>query len=90
MVSLSLSRSAEGTELIAAAIQKQGGSSAVRAQLVERYIDSFAEIADKADVTVIPLELANVRGFFEGMATMAGSGNGASASATGPWGERGE
>ncbi len=65
--------------MIAAAIQQPGGSSAVNAQLVDRYIESFGEIADKADVTVIPLELANVRGFFEGMATMTGG------RVAGPW-----
>jgi regulator of protease activity HflC (stomatin/prohibitin superfamily) len=79
---------AEGTELIAAAIRQPGGSSAVNAQLVERYIETFAEIADNADVTVIPLELANVRGFFEGMATMAGGSPGGRAG--GPWDKAGK
>lgn len=83
-ISIVAEATAEGTELIAAAIQKPGGSSAVNAQLVERYIDSFAEIADNADVTVIPLELANVRGFFEGMATMTGGQVGSGVA--GPWG----
>ena len=87
-ISIVADATATGTELIAAAIQKQGGSSAVRAQLVERYIESFTEIADKADVTVIPLELANVRGFFEGMATMAGGDAGGGGGGAGPWGER--
>ena len=84
-ISIVADATADGTKLIAQAIQKPGGSSAVNAQLVERYIETFAEIAENADITVIPLELANVRGFFEGMATMAGGdtrkGN------AGPWGE---
>ncbi len=87
-ISIVAEATAAGTELMAAAIQKPGGSSAVRAQLVDRYIESFAEIADNADITVIPLELANVRGFFEVMATMAGgcAGN----VDAGPWGKRGK
>ena len=87
-ISIVAEATAAGTKLIGAAIQQPGGSSAVRAQLVDRYIESFTEIADNADITVIPLELANVRGFFEGMATMAGGGAG-NADA-GPWGERGK
>jgi len=83
-ISIIAAATAEGTEVIAAAIQKPGGSSAVNAQLVDRYIESFGEIADKADVTVIPLELANVRGFFAGMAAMTGGDAGESPA--GPWG----
>jgi len=83
-ISIIAAATAEGTELIAAAIQKPGGSSAVNAQLVDRYIETFGEIADKADVTVIPLELANVRGFFAGLATMTGADAGKAPA--GPWG----
>ncbi len=85
-ISIVATATAEGTRLIAAAIEKPGGSSAVKAQLVERYIESFSEIAEKSDVSVIPLELANVRGFFEGMATMTGGDAGNSPAAAGPWG----
>ena len=84
-ISIVAEATAASTELIAQAIQLPGGSPAVRAQLVDRYIESFAEIAENADITVIPLELANVRGFFEGMATMAGGDAGTGAA--GPWGK---
>ncbi len=87
-ISIVAEATAEGTEVIAAAIQKPGGSSAVNAQLVERYIESFGEIADKADVTVIPLELANIKGFFEGMATMTGGESGGRV--PGPWDKAGK
>ncbi len=87
-ISIVAEATAEGTEVIAAAIQKPGGSSAVNAQLVERYIESFSEIADKADVTVIPLELANIKGFFEGMATMTGGESGGRV--PGPWDKAGK
>jgi regulator of protease activity HflC (stomatin/prohibitin superfamily) len=87
-ISIVATATAEGTELIAGAIHKPGGSSAVNAQLVERYIESFGEIADKADITVIPLELANIRGFFEGMATMTGSD--AASRPVGPWDDGGK
>jgi regulator of protease activity HflC (stomatin/prohibitin superfamily) len=83
-ISIVASATAQGTEIIAAAIEKPGGSAAVNAQLVERFIVSFGEIADKADVTVMPIELANVRTFFEGMATMTERGDAAPEFAS-PW-----
>lgn len=63
---------AQSTRMIAAAIDKPGGSAAIDMQIVERYINTIGEIADKANISVIPLELANVRGFFEGLSNIAG------------------
>lgn len=64
---------AKGTERIAAAIGKPGGDAAVRMRLVERFIETVGDVAEHAKVSVIPLELANVRGFFQGLAEMADS-----------------
>lgn len=61
---------AKGTERIAEAIRQPRGDAAVRMRLVEQFIETFGDVADKARVSVIPLELANVRGFFEGLAGM--------------------
>ena len=58
---------AAGTRRIAAAVEKEGGSSALKMQLVEEYIETFSAIASNANVSVVPLELAKIRGFFDGL-----------------------
>ena len=58
---------AEGTRRIASAVQQQGGSSALKMQLVEQFIETFGEVAESANVSVVPLELAKIRGFFDGL-----------------------
>ena len=46
---------------------KAGGKQAVQAQLVEQFIDEFGQIVSKSNVSVVPSELANIQGFFQGM-----------------------
>ena len=62
---------AEGTKLIAAAVQKEGGSSALKMQLVEEFIETFGEVITKANTSVVPLELAKIKGFFDGLSKVA-------------------
>ena len=62
---------AEGTKLIAAAVQKEGGSSALKMQLVEEFIETFGEVITKANTSVVPLELAKIKGFFDGLSEVA-------------------
>ena len=96
---------AEGTEMIARANQKPGGLAAVKAQLVEQFIETLGEITEKANVSVVPLDLANMRGFFQGVSNVAGAfpaangasvgngtpdGNGAQPEGAGPWGRASE
>jgi regulator of protease activity HflC (stomatin/prohibitin superfamily) len=71
-ISLIAEATAKGTEMIAKAIEKPGGNAAINAQLVGRYIETLGEIAERAEVSVIPLELANVQGFFQGLSTITG------------------
>ena len=63
---------AEGTKRIATAVQQEGGSSALKMQLVEEFIETLGEIATEASVSVVPLELARIKGFFEGLSEVAG------------------
>ncbi|MBD04296.1 MAG: paraslipin [Gemmatimonadetes bacterium] len=70
-ISIVAEATAEGTRLIAAAVQKDGGSAALKMQLVEEYINSLTEITTKANVSVVPLELAKIQGFFEGISDVA-------------------
>ena len=98
-IALIAAATAEGTEMIARANCKPGGSAAVKAQLVEQFIETLGEIIEKADVSVVPVDLANMRGFFQGMSSIAdafpdGSGNaepsGAPPRAPAPWGPASE
>ena len=66
-ISIIAEATAEGTRLIAAAVQKEGGSAALEMQLVEEYIETVSQIATEASVSVVPLELARVKGFFDGL-----------------------
>lgn len=58
---------AKGIQLVAEAIQSPGGDDAVKAQIAEQYIHELGRILEGADVTVVPTQIAQMRGFFEGM-----------------------
>jgi regulator of protease activity HflC (stomatin/prohibitin superfamily) len=64
---------AEGIRLVAEAIQRPGGAAAVQTQLVEQYIDELGTILSSAKVSVVPAGLANLKGFFEGVANVSGA-----------------
>jgi regulator of protease activity HflC (stomatin/prohibitin superfamily) len=57
---------ANGIERIADAIAQPGGSLAVKMRLTEQFIDRLGEIVDGANVSVLPMEAANLKSFFEG------------------------
>jgi regulator of protease activity HflC (stomatin/prohibitin superfamily) len=59
---------AEGIRLVAEAVQKPGGAMAVQTQLVEQYINEVGTILQSAKVSVVPAGLAQMKGFFEGVA----------------------
>ena len=58
--------SANGIERVAGAISQPGGSLAVKMRLTEQFIDRLGEVVDGADVSVLPMEAANLKSFFEG------------------------
>ena len=57
---------AKGIERIAEAIAQPGGSLAVKMRLTEQFIDRLGEIVDGANVSVLPMEAANLKSFFQG------------------------
>jgi regulator of protease activity HflC (stomatin/prohibitin superfamily) len=57
---------ANGIERIAEAISQPGGSLAVKMRLTEQFIDRLGTIVDGANVSVLPVEAANIKSFFEG------------------------
>lgn len=64
---------AKGIEMIAQSIKNPGGPMAVKMQLLERFIEELEKILKHANLSVIPNEMANIVGFFEGMSEVAGS-----------------
>jgi regulator of protease activity HflC (stomatin/prohibitin superfamily) len=58
---------ATGIELVAESIRKPGGRLALRMQLVEQFIEEFGRIMHGAKVSVVPTQLANIKGFFDGL-----------------------
>jgi regulator of protease activity HflC (stomatin/prohibitin superfamily) len=57
---------ANGIERVADAISQPGGSLAVKMRLTEQFIDRLGEVVDGANVSVLPMEAANLKSFFEG------------------------
>jgi len=57
---------AQGSRMVAEAINTEGGSKAVQMQLIEQYIDEVQKVYNKADVSVLPESMANLKAFFEG------------------------
>jgi regulator of protease activity HflC (stomatin/prohibitin superfamily) len=64
---------ANGIERIADAIAQPGGSLAVKMRLTEQFIDRLGEVIDGANVSVLPMDAANLRSFFEGASEVTGS-----------------
>lgn len=62
---------ANGIKRVADAIAKPGGDLAVKTKLVEKYIDQFGKIIKTSNVSVLPVETANLKTFFEGVSTVS-------------------
>ncbi|NQZ06355.1 MAG: paraslipin [Algicola sp.] len=58
---------AQGMMLISEAIGNVGGTDAMNMMLKEQFIDQIGDIMLNADVSVVPKEMAQLEGFFEGM-----------------------
>jgi len=68
---------AEGMNLVAKAASKPGGDKAIQMRLLQQFINQTGVILDKADVSVVPSELAKIEGFFEGLNSVATTSRGA-------------
>ncbi|MFB6099169.1 MAG: SPFH domain-containing protein [Salinibacter sp.] len=64
---------ANGIERVADAIAQPGGSLAVKMRLTEQFIDRLGEVVDGANVSVLPMEAANLKSFFEGASEVTDS-----------------
>ena len=63
--------SARGIALVASAIQQPGGHAAVKTQIAEQFINEFGRVLEGAEVSVVPAQLAQMKGFFEGLAQVS-------------------
>jgi regulator of protease activity HflC (stomatin/prohibitin superfamily) len=66
-IELVATATAKGLQRVAEAIQRPGGELAVKTKLVEQYIDQFGNIIKNTSVSVLPVETANLKTFFEGV-----------------------
>ena len=62
---------ARGLQMVSEAIQKPGGDLAVRTQLIEQYLKEFGNILRNAKVSVVPSNVASIRGVMDGVAHVA-------------------
>jgi regulator of protease activity HflC (stomatin/prohibitin superfamily) len=67
---------ARGIERIAEAIAQPGGSLAVKTRLTEQFIEDLGTIIDGAEVSVLPVEAANLKTFFEGVSHVSDGARG--------------
>ncbi len=56
---------AEGLKEIAAALQLPKGRTAMSVRLAEQYVERFGEILKGSDISVLPSEIANLRGLLD-------------------------
>jgi regulator of protease activity HflC (stomatin/prohibitin superfamily) len=64
---------ATGIKAVAEAIAKKGGDDAVDLQITQGYLESFGKILTSSKTTVLPSNMANIVGAFEGLSKVTGS-----------------
>jgi len=70
-ISILATATANGMTAIARAIKQPGGYQAMNVRLVESYIDQVDSLYARSDVSIVPSELANIEGMFEGFDRVA-------------------
>jgi len=58
---------ADSIQKISQAIGTPGGSKAVQAQILDQFIEGFGDVIKTSKIKVVPAQLANIKGFFEGI-----------------------
>ncbi len=72
-ISVVAAATASATRRVAEAIRAPGGNEAVKMKLVRQYLEGLARILGEAQVTVVPRELATVKGLADGVAQVIGA-----------------
>lgn len=70
-ISILAEATATGIKKVAEAIRRPGGEDAVKIRILDQYIKRTSEIMGEASVSVVPNQLANMKGFFEGVGQVA-------------------
>lgn len=70
-IELVAAATAKGLRRVSEAIAKPGGDLAVKTKLIEQFIDQLGNVMDKANVSVLPTETANLKTFFEGVSKVS-------------------
>lgn len=76
-IELLAAATANGVRRIAEAIRKPGGAQAIRMRIVEQFIEEFGKIINTSSVSVVPAQLATLRGFFQGISQVSAGTAGA-------------
>ncbi|MDN3647794.1 stomatin-like protein [Reinekea marina] len=66
-ISLLAEAQATGIAMVAEAINMPGGNKAIKMRLVEQFVGELGTILEGADISVLPSEMARVKGIFEGV-----------------------
>ncbi len=66
-ISIIADATAEGMAILAQSINEPGGVDAMHLRLLESFISQVAAVMETADVSIVPAEMAQLSGFFEGM-----------------------
>ena len=70
-IELVAAATAKGIQRISQAIAKPGGDLAVKTKLIEQFINQLGKVIDKANISVLPTETANLKTFFEGVSKVS-------------------
>lgn len=66
-IELIANATAEGVKLVASAINEEGGSKAVKMQLLEQFINEVGEVMKDAKITFLPSDMGSIKAAFEGI-----------------------
>ncbi len=72
-ISILADATAQGITMVAESVSGPGGDDAVKLRIVEQFIDELGNIFQNSSVSVVPPQLANIKGFFEGIDRISGS-----------------
>ena len=75
-ISIIASAKAQGMGHISTAINNVGGTDAMNMMLKEQFIEQIGQIMQNAQVSIVPKEMAQLEGFFEGMNQVTNTMNG--------------
>lgn len=66
-IELIATATAKGLQMVSDAISKKGGKEAVSLQITQDYLDALGTILKTSKTTIVPENLANIGGVFEGL-----------------------